>query len=211
MKSWLALFIGTGFAQVNPQFFAAKVYPVLESAQCRICHSRAGVASGTRLHFPEKDASEKQIQSFGLSLAPLNSLLLAKPLNLVKHTGGERIAPGSDGAKLLADWVNYLAVVGQAFSLPAERELKPKPSQSVRRLTHSQYNNTIRDLLGDPSRPAQRFPPEDFVDGFKNQLRNQGMSPLLVESYSAAAEKVAQNAFRSGEGKGIVAGCPGPF
>src|SRR5581483_12022663 len=65
--------------------------------------------------------------------------------------------------------------------------------------THSQYNNTVRDLLGDPSKPAQRFPPEDFVDGFKNQLRYQSMPPLLVEAYSTSAEKLATNAFRAGD------------
>src|SRR5690242_10256064 len=36
---------------VDPAFFAAKVYPILESAQCRACHATDGVASGTRLHF----------------------------------------------------------------------------------------------------------------------------------------------------------------
>ena len=69
------------------------------------------------------------------------------------------------------------------------------PKQLVRRLTHAQYNNTVRDLLGDYSKPAERFPPEDYVDGFKNQLTAQGMPPLLVETYStrrraARAERV---------------------
>ena len=63
------------------------------------------------------------------------------------------------------------------------------PDQLLRRLTHSQYNNTVRDLLGDYSRPADRFPPEDFVNGFKNQLRTQGMPPLLAEAYSAVGRE----------------------
>ena len=62
----------------------------------------------------------------------------------------------------------------------------------------------VRDLLGDYSRPAQRFPPEDFVDGFKNQLGAQGMPPLLVETYSTAAEKLALNAFRAGDINSLV-------
>jgi len=70
------------------------------------------------------------------------------------------------------------------------------PRELVRRLTHSQYNNTVRDLLGDFSQPASRFPEEDYVDGFKNQLTAQGMPPLLVETYSTSAEKLALNAFR---------------
>ena len=76
--------------------------------------------------------------------------------------------------------------------------------QSVRRLTHSQYNNTIRDLLGGRTRPADRFPPEDFVNGFKNQFSVQGMPPLLVEAYSRSAERLALNAFRAGDVNGLI-------
>ncbi len=57
----------------------------------------------------------------------------------------------------------------------------------------------MRDLLGDYSRPALHFPPEDYVDGFKNQTRYQGMPPLLVDAYSTSAEKLALNAFRAGD------------
>ena len=73
-------------------FFATKVYPVLEAARCRMCHTTAGVASGTRVHFPEKDATQNQIQLFGLSLSavvdrsnPPNSLLVLKPTNESAH------------------------------------------------------------------------------------------------------------------------------
>ena len=74
----------------------------------------------------------------------------------------------------------------------------------LRRLTHSQYNNTVRDLLGDQTAPANQFPPEDFVNGFKNQYEAQSLSPLLAEAYSAAAEKLARNAFRSGDTHGLI-------
>ena len=202
-------------AQPDPSFFAAKLYPVFEAAQCRICHTRDGVASATRVQFPEKDAGAEAIQSFGLSLAPLvdrtnpsNSLLLLKPTNRNRHTGGERIAPGSPEEKLLISWVESLASASDDASAAAQRRLRAaapsKLSPFVRRLTHSQYDNTVRDLLGDFSRPAQRFPAEDFVDGFKNQLRHQGMPPLLVETYSTAAEKIALNAFRAGDVNGVI-------
>ncbi len=82
---------------------------------------------------------------------------------------------------------------------------QPAPS-AMRRLTHSQYNHTVRDLLGDPSRPADQFPKEDFVHGFTNQSAGQSLSPLLAEAYNRAAEKLARNAFRGGDGRGLV-GC----
>jgi hypothetical protein len=195
----------------DPAFFANKLYPVMEEAQCRICHASDGVASATRVHFPAKDAPAEQIQLFGLSLEPLvdranpaNSLLRNKPTNRIRHTGGERVKPGSDQEKILVQWVEYLAATPAESLASLRRKLAgtaaaAEPNQLVRRLTHSQYNNTVRDLLGDYSRPAQRFPPEDYVEGFKNQLRHQSMPPLLVEAYSTAAERLAANAFRAGD------------
>jgi Protein of unknown function (DUF1592)/Protein of unknown function (DUF1588)/Protein of unknown function (DUF1587)/Protein of unknown function (DUF1595)/Protein of unknown function (DUF1585) len=70
---------------------------------------------------------------------------------------------------------------------------------AMRRLTHSQYNHTVHDLLGDQTNPANQFPQEDFVNGFKNQTSAQSVPPLLAEAYSAAAEKLARNAFRGGD------------
>jgi len=70
---------------------------------------------------------------------------------------------------------------------------------SLRRLTHSQYNNTVRDLLGDQTGPASQFPQEDFVHGFKNQVEAQSISPLQAEAYGAAAERLARNYFRGRE------------
>ena len=197
--------IQTQTAAPDPAFFATKLYPVLEEARCSGCHAQDGVASATRLHFPAKDATPAQIEEFGLSLMPLvnranwsDSLLLRKPTKAVPHTGGERIHPGSDEEKLLAQWVQYLATASDDTLVAARKSLgdtsEAGPKELVRRLTHSQYNNTVRDLLGDYSQPANRFPQEDFVDGFKNQLTAQGMPPLLVETYSTSAEKLATNA-----------------
>ena len=198
-------------APSSPDFFADKVYPVLEEANCRICHTTVGVASGTHVHFPEKGATRNQIESFGLSLiavvnraAPENSLLFVKPTNRIKHTGGLRIKPGTEQESALLAWVRYLAATPEETLTAERRKLSDRVAPDtqahlLRRLTHSQYDNTVRDLLGDYSRPALRFPPEDYIDGFKNQLRYQTMPPLLVDAYSTAAEKLALNAFRAGD------------
>src|SRR6185437_15870162 len=56
----------------------------------------------------------------------------------------------------------------------------------------------------DQTTPANRFPPEDFVDGFRNQYASQALSPLLIDAYSAAAERLAENAFRGGDTHGLI-------
>ena len=186
-----------------PVSFGRTLYPIFENAQCRGCHNDDGVASATRLHFPDPNATPDEIEAFGLTLAalvdradPARSLLINKPTNnRERHTGGTRIQPGSFDEEALRDWVRYLAGVPDAAVTAARERLAAARAATtsgplLRRLTHSQYNNTVRDLLGDFSRPADRFPPEDFVNGFKNQLRTQGVPPLLAEAYSAAAEKL---------------------
>ena len=78
----------------------------------------------------------------------------------------------------------------------------------MRRLTHSQYDHTVRDLLGDQIQPASSFPKEDFISGFKNQVEGQGISPLQAEAYGKAAERLAAAAFRGGDQRGLIPGQP---
>ncbi|HMB29584.1 MAG TPA: DUF1592 domain-containing protein, partial [Blastocatellia bacterium] len=191
----------------------------MEKAACRSCHNPDGVASVTRLRFPEPDANADQIEAFGRSLValidrnkPEESLLLKKPTNRVSHAGGERIKPGSGEELILRAWIQRLAKmsddeVAGALKVHEAKAAGPgpaRPAAALRRLTHSQYNNTVHDLLGDQSAPATQFPPEDFVSGFKNQYQSQNLSPLLVEAYSAAAERLARNAFQGGDRRGLI-------
>jgi hypothetical protein len=206
--------IALAASATDPGYFHTTVFPVLEKAGCRGCHNPDGVASGTRLHFPEAGASAAEIDRFGRSLAIFvdrsqtdQSLLLRKPTKRIAHAGGRRIVPGSPDEAALVSWIEYLAKTpvetDRAGGASANVSIAP-PTAILRRLTHTQYNNTVRELLGDDSRLADQFPPEDFVNGFKDQYQSQSISPLLAEAYSAAAEKLARNAFRAGDTKGLI-------
>jgi hypothetical protein len=211
-----AVFGACAEATVDARYFAERVYPVLEKAGCATCHNPDGVASATRLRFPESGASGEAIERFGRSLATLTdsrsadqSLLRTKPTLRVPHTGGKRIAPDSEEERVLARWVHHLVTIS-----PEERSEAPPGNaknptavargSALRRLTHSQYNHTVRDLLGDESSPADQFPPEDFVNGFKGQFQAQSTGPLLEDAYSSAAERLARSAFRGGDSRGLV-------
>jgi len=60
--------------------------------------------------------------------------------------------------------------------------------QALRRLTQTEYDNTIRDLLGDTSQPATAFPADSRNLGFDNNLETLSTPPALVTGYEAAAE-----------------------
>lgn len=212
--------IGQEISAVDESFFTRTLYPSLHAAQCVRCHSDNGVASETSLEFPRADATESQITAFGLSLIdfvdarqPDQSLLIQKPTRRVKHTGGQRIQPGSAEEKALRSWITYLVSLSDeqlktARQKIAAAEKRGAKAATVRRLTHSQYDHTVRDLLGDQIQPASAFPKEDFISGFKNQVEGQGISPLQAEAYGKAAERLAAAAFRGGDQRGLVPGKP---
>jgi hypothetical protein len=64
----------------------------------------------------------------------------------------------------------------------------------IRRLTRFEYNNTVRDLLGDTTNPADVLPPEEEVAGFNNQAAALTSSDLLIEQYMKVAEDVGARA-----------------
>jgi hypothetical protein len=65
---------------------------------------------------------------------------------------------------------------------------------ATRRLTRFEYDNTVRDLVGDTSLPASSFPPEELFYGFDNNATDRGVSLELATQYMYAAEKIATNA-----------------
>jgi hypothetical protein len=67
---------------------------------------------------------------------------------------------------------------------------EPGPSP-IRRMTRFEYDNTVRDLLGDTSQPARDFAPEEQANGFDNNAAALVVSGLLGEQYLKAAESLS--------------------
>ena len=189
-------------------FFVDNLLPIFENAQCRLCHNDNGIASRSGLRFPDAEADRDRLIAFGLSLRtfidpedPAKSRLVLKPTQRIQHTGGERIPPDSPDEEALLAWVNYLRTQADNEDRTATGI---KPHGEIRRLTHSQYNNTVYELLGDQTRPADQFPQEDYIHGYRNQIEGQGISPILAEAYGRAAERLARNAFRGGDHRHLI-------
>ena len=69
---------------------------------------------------------------------------------------------------------------------------------TIHRLNRAEYNNTVRDLLGDTTAPADNFPDDDFGYGFNNIADVLSVSPLHVEMYAQTAEALIAEAVGGG-------------
>ena len=67
--------------------------------------------------------------------------------------------------------------------------------EPLRRLTHTEYDNTVRDLIGIDLKPARRFSDEMAGEtGFDNSATTLHLQSSLMERYIATAERVVEEA-----------------
>lgn len=70
---------------------------------------------------------------------------------------------------------------------------KPTVGQSpLRRLTHEEYDNSVRDLLGATSAPGKEFATDTTVGLFDNTATTQTVPELLAEQYLDSAVTLAE-------------------
>lgn len=82
-------------------------------------------------------------------------------------------------------------------------ELRRPGRVTLRRLNRAEYNNTIRDLMGVDFSPAADFPLDEVGYGFDNIGDVLSLSPILMEKYLAASERIVSQAVLS-----EIPGCP---
>ncbi|WP_437305384.1 DUF1592 domain-containing protein [Sorangium sp. So ce388] len=70
----------------------------------------------------------------------------------------------------------------------------PGPMPRLTRLTHAQYDNTIRDLLGKDMKASAAFLADPAFEGFTNNARALTVSDRLARDYRRAAETIAADA-----------------
>ena len=77
----------------------------------------------------------------------------------------------------------------------AEAAAPPDPGRvTARRLNRTEYDNSVRDLLGVDLRLAADFPQDDTGYGFDNNGDVLSLSPALFEKYMVAAGRIARAA-----------------
>lgn len=69
---------------------------------------------------------------------------------------------------------------------------------TIHRLNRAEYNNTVRDLLGDTTQPATDFPDDDFGYGFNNIADVLTVSQRHLELYNQTATRLIDAALSGG-------------
>lgn len=65
------------------------------------------------------------------------------------------------------------------------------PEAALKRLSHTEYRNTVRDLFPKLALPALQLAPDPTPHGFDNDSESLYAAPLLVTQYNAAAGTIA--------------------
>jgi hypothetical protein len=158
--------------------FHERVQPILET-YCYACHS-SGERKGGHA-FDEFKTDTALVGDTKLWLAVLKNVRAG----LMPPRGEER--PTKEEQQRLFDWIEL-----EAFGVdPAD----PDPGRvTLRRLNRVEYRNTIRDLMGIDYDTSDEFPADDSGYGFDNIGDVLSVSPLLMEKYLRAAERIVEKA-----------------
>jgi hypothetical protein len=159
--------------------FAEKVHPFL-TKYCIACHNDKKAAGDMSL---EKFKDEKLALKERKLWATVAEVLTSKqmpPKSKPQPTDAERAA--------MIDWAE------NGHNRIDCGLVKDPGRPTIRRLNRAEYSNTIRDLVGVNFQTADDFPTDDVGYGFDNIGDVLTLSPILVEKYLAAAEKILDQA-----------------
>jgi hypothetical protein len=92
---------------------------------------------------------------------------------------------------------------GVSLPMPGSDPLEPDRTQAackqiqtgpapIRRLTRSEYDATVRDLLGEDKGLAKSFPGEELQHSFDNSAELRSVSDVLAENYVTAAKEIGK-------------------
>jgi hypothetical protein len=190
-----AVFGRASAADRAPGTFAKQVVPLLNH-YCTGCHGGKKPRGGLSLEaFRDEAAARKDRTVWDRVLQNVRSGDMPP---------GSRPKPGKAEVAALAAWVEGTFVGVDCGNIDPGRP-------TIRRLNRTEYNNTVRDLVGVSFQPAEDFPADDVGHGFDNIGDVLSMPPILMEKYLAAAEKIVDTAFRTPELRRRILICePGP-
>lgn len=156
--------------------FAAKIEPLL-GKHCGDCHAGPEASGDLDIHALMKVQPFVMQRDHWLNVIQQIKVRSMPPADYEQPSDFER--------KQMLAWLQNAI---ENFDYETVRRSGREPT---RRLTHEEYNNTIRDLFGMDLRPADRFPADMTASsGFRNSANSLFIQPVTMERYLNAAESV---------------------
>jgi len=172
------LFLSVVWGSIWAADFHQDLLPQLQK-HCWDCHNARKAKGGVRLDgFTNLASIYRQPKLWETAVRQVEERLMPPESRKVQPSQEERLAL-SEGLRDLLD-----------NPAPGVIRLDPGP-KIAHRLSRTEYNHTVRDLLGVGLRPADDFPADGGGGGgFDNNASTLFVPPLLLEKYLMAAEEV---------------------
>ncbi len=165
--------LGLAAASAAPTY-AKNVRPLLEK-YCYSCHGNGKKKADLALDaYLDEAAIQRDRPTWEKVLHNVRTREMP-PENKPQPTAAER--------ELIANWID-----AEVFKCDCQH---PDPGRvTLRRLNRTEYNNTVRDLVGVNFPAAEDFPTDDIGYGFDNIGDVLSLPPILLEKYLAAATRI---------------------
>ena len=179
--SWfvlLALFEASALAQ-DATGFAGKVKPFIK-AYCTDCHGPDAKKAGLRL------------DTLGTDLADEASL--TKWVHVRDKVAAGKMPPKKSEQPPRAEVESFTKWLQEELHKASLARQQTKGRVLLRRLNSTEYENTIRELVGTKVRVKEMLPEENSVAGFDNVSSALEFSPTHLLLFQEAAEKAVHSA-----------------
>ena len=131
----------------------------------------------------------------GLNLEALNSVSVAENLEawetVARRLQTRQMPPSDMDRPDESTYRSVLTALEQTLDRVAAVRVQPGRTDTFRRLTRTEYQNAIRDLLSLDVDVTMLLPPDEASHGFDNITVGE-LSPTLVNRYIAAAQKISR-------------------
>ncbi len=112
---------------------------------------------------------------------------------ILKRTTARQMPPAGEDRPSEAEYEAATSALNALLRDRASEYPRLAPTESLRRLTRTEYQNSIRDLLGVPIDATTLLPPDESSHGFDNITVGE-LSPMLMSRYVSAAQGIARTA-----------------
>jgi hypothetical protein len=169
----LLLLVGVAYPQAQPEPAAA---PALLTRYCAGCHSEKSKQGNFVLTTLDVDKVGSDAERWEL---------------VVRKLRARSMPPAGRPRPSEAAYDGLVAHLETSLDRVAASSPDPGRTDTFRRLNRTEYQNAIRDLLAVEIDVETLLPSDDSSHGFDN-ISVGGLSPMLLERYLSAAQKISR-------------------